>query len=124
MIDWFRREAQVITRAISIRQPYVELILQGKKKFEYRSQPTSIRERVYIYASLNLGGDDDDWYQVRVQPEHLPKGLIVGSVEIVGCEWDDREDWYAYALAKPVRLKKHLKAVNQPLPKFWVPRFR
>ena len=39
-------------RAISIRQPYVELIFRGEKKAEYRSIPTNIRERVYIYASL------------------------------------------------------------------------
>jgi predicted transcriptional regulator len=38
-------------RAISIRQPWVELILRGVKKKEYRSQPTNIRERVYLYAS-------------------------------------------------------------------------
>lgn len=41
-----------ITRAISIRQPFVELILRGLKKREYRSKPTNIRERVYLYASL------------------------------------------------------------------------
>ncbi len=29
-----------VARAISIRQPFVELILQGKKKFKYRSTPT------------------------------------------------------------------------------------
>ncbi|PYQ88659.1 MAG: hypothetical protein DMG02_17325 [Acidobacteria bacterium] len=33
------------TRAISIRQPYVELILRGKKTREFRSRPTNIRER-------------------------------------------------------------------------------
>ena len=26
--------------AISIRQPYVEMILRGTKKYEYRSMPT------------------------------------------------------------------------------------
>lgn len=47
-----------VVRAISIRQPYVELILLGVKKREYRSIPTNIRERVYIYASLKPG---EDW---------------------------------------------------------------
>ena len=42
----------MIERAISIRQPYAELILRGKKKNEFRSRPTNIRERVYIYAAL------------------------------------------------------------------------
>jgi hypothetical protein len=115
---------RTITRAISIRQPYVELILRGTTKFEYRSQPTTIRERVYIYASLSLGGYENDWHQGGSEPDLLPTGVIVGSVEIVGCEWDDKEDCFAYGLANPVRLKKHLKVVNQPLPRFWMPRFR
>ena len=37
-----------VTRAISIRQPWVEQILIGKKRAEYRDRPTNIRERVYL----------------------------------------------------------------------------
>ena len=40
-------------RALSIRQPYAELILRGVKTVEYRSFATrKIGERFYIYASL------------------------------------------------------------------------
>ncbi|CAN5488460.1 hypothetical protein BH09PLA1_BH09PLA1_02240 [soil metagenome] len=39
-------------RALSIRQPFAELILRGIKTVEYRSRATSIvGERFYIYAS-------------------------------------------------------------------------
>src|SRR4051812_21626852 len=39
-------------RALSIRQPYAELILRGVKTAELRSRPTTIvGERFYIYAS-------------------------------------------------------------------------
>ena len=39
-------------RALSIRQPYAELILRGIKRIEYRSRPTRILgERFHIYAS-------------------------------------------------------------------------
>ncbi len=39
-------------RALSIRQPYAELILRGLKTIEYRSRPTRIiGERFYIYAA-------------------------------------------------------------------------
>src|SRR6476620_11845188 len=39
-------------RALSIRQPYAELILRGIKRIEYRSRPTRIvGERFWIYAS-------------------------------------------------------------------------
>ena len=38
--------------ALSIRQPYAELILRGEKTIEYRSRPTRIiGERFYIYAA-------------------------------------------------------------------------
>jgi predicted transcriptional regulator len=38
-------------RALSIRQPYAELILRGIKPIEFRSRPTRIiGERFYIYA--------------------------------------------------------------------------
>jgi hypothetical protein len=39
-------------RALSIRQPYAELILRGIKRIEYRSRATRIiGERFWIYAS-------------------------------------------------------------------------
>ena len=39
-------------RALSIRQPYAELILRGIKPIEFRGRPTKIiGERFYIYAS-------------------------------------------------------------------------
>ena len=46
-----------IKRAISIRQPYAEQILQGKKSFEYRKKLTRIRERVPVYAALKEAVD-------------------------------------------------------------------
>ena len=39
-------------RALSIRQPFAELILAGRKTVEYRTRPTRvIGERFWIYAS-------------------------------------------------------------------------
>ena len=112
-----------ITRALSIRQPFVELILQGKKKFEYRSMPTNIRERIYLYASLQPGGRSKDQSLTGKTLDGLQKGLIVGTVEIVDCKWDSKNDCYAYELATPKRILKPLKATNQPCPRFWRPTF-
>ena len=41
--------------ALSIRQPYVELILQGRKRIEYRTRNVKkmLGERFYIYAARN-----------------------------------------------------------------------
>jgi len=113
-----------ITRAISIRQPYVEQILQGKKTEEYRSMKTNIRERVYLYASLQSDVDDpEDWFIIDAEPGSLPVGLIVGSVEIVDCYWQDDDERFAYVLERPKRLESFLKPRNQPQPKFWLPVF-
>lgn len=111
-----------IVRAISIRQPWVELILQGKKKKEYRSMPTNIRERVWLYASLTPVDDPREWKKAGVTVGDLPTGVIVGSVEIVDCVEDPYGDW-AYVLRNPQRLKRFLRPINQPQPKFWRPAF-
>jgi hypothetical protein len=79
-------------RALSIRQPYAELILRGIKTIEYRSRPTRIvDERFWIYASktpakrpiwsrdLSLG--DPPAWMIRAD-ELLPTGVIVGSAII------------------------------------------
>ena len=40
-------------RALSVRQPWAELIILGHKTIEVRSRRTHLRERVFIYAGLN-----------------------------------------------------------------------
>lgn len=117
--------AEKLEKALSIRQPYVELILRGKKRQEYRSRPTHIRGRVYLYAGLKSG--DYEWaerkYRVRSLPESLPVGRIIGSVELIGCK-KLRGGEYAWLLGKPRRYRKSLTPRNQPQPSFWKPRFR
>jgi hypothetical protein len=116
--------AEKLERALSVRQPYVELILRGKKRQEYRSRPTNIRGRVYLYAGLKPG--DYAWaakkYRVRCSSDSLPVGRIVGSVELVGCKTRGDGE-YAWLLPKPRRYRTPLTPRNQPQPSFWKPRF-
>jgi hypothetical protein len=111
-----------IERAISIRQPYVEQILRGTKRFEFRSMGTRIRERVWIYASLRPADDPMEWKRLRKQPGELPVGAIVGSVEIAGSLERGPRD-FAYKLVAPKRLRRYKVARNQPQPVFWRPKF-
>lgn len=112
-----------ITRAISIRQPFVELILRGIKKYEYRSQPTNIRERVYLYASLTPSANTAAWKKIKKEASQLPTGYVVGSVEIVGCSGNLR-DGYRYRLQNPKRLRTFKRPLNHPSPVFWIPKFK
>lgn len=112
--------SDVITgRAISIRQPYVEDILRGKKKFEYRSRPTQIRGRVFLYASLGPG-NLDYWKKMKLTPGSLPTGLVVGSVEIVDC-LEDGDGGFKYKLKDPKRYKTTIKPKSRPQPCFFFP---
>jgi hypothetical protein len=80
-------------RALSIRQPYAELILRGIKTVEYRSRPTRIiGERFFIYASKRkLRVVSGQWSvktadNIAVPREELPEWMIelaeqVGMIE-------------------------------------------
>lgn len=102
-----------LERAISIRQPHAEEILRRRKRNEYRSWLTHVRGRVYLYACLRA--DDNNI-------KALPRGMIVGSVEIVGCNTDE-DGGFAWNLARPRRYRKAVKPLGTPQPGFWRPTF-
>jgi hypothetical protein len=105
-------------RALSIRQPYAEMILRGEKKVEYRTIRTNIRERVYIYASKKPRSGEDA-AEVKAHPDKYPLGVLVGTVEITDCTGGQRG--YEWHLAKPERLPKPLEPENRPQPNFFHP---
>jgi hypothetical protein len=107
------------TRALSIRQPYAELILRRIKKFEYRTRPTSIiGERFYVYASLTPG-DPEDWATMGLHPGELPTGVIVGTVEVDYCKGKAGD--YKWHLKSPKRLRRNLRPRNHPQPGWFKP---
>jgi ASCH domain len=109
---------EILKRALSIRQPLSEQILKGEKTEEYRSRRTHIRGRVYLYAGKKLALVDEF---PNEKARLLPRGLIVGSVEIVGCH--EEKDFFAWELAKPRRYREPMIAQGVPQPGFWHPTF-
>jgi len=105
--------------ALSIRQPYVELILRGVKTVEHRSRPTRKRERVYLYASTIPADDPAAWAAVGAEPGELDTGRLVGTVEIVHCTGDDGA--YRWHLRDPQRLRRPLQPIHKPQPVFFRP---
>lgn len=81
-------------KALSIRQPYAELILRGEKTIEYRSRPTKrIGERFFIYAARKWAGvppvnghqtGNGEWAMGNGSAS-LPTGVIVGTAIISRC---------------------------------------
>jgi hypothetical protein len=109
-------------RALPIQQPFVELIFLGRKTVEYRSRPTNVRERVFVYATKS-GPDLDEaaaWvgknYGVKIDPASFAaRGVLVGTVEIVGCRpAKGRKGVFEWLLAKPERLAKPQRPKKMP----------
>ncbi len=68
-------------KTLSIRQPWAELILQGRKTIELRTWQTHYRGPVLIHAGGIVEQDGCDAY--GIDPADLTRGAIVGTVEIV-----------------------------------------
>ena len=81
-------------KSITIRQPYAQLIADGRKKIEYRSWPCKHRGDLAIHAGLAV--DLDECQRLAPNPESLPKGMIVAIVEMVGCK--KQRDGYGWQL--------------------------
>src|SRR5437016_5833420 len=69
--------------ALSIRQPFAELILRGIKTVELRTRPTRIiGERFHIYATKRKWSVDSDQWPVKtadnivVPNQQLPEWMI------------------------------------------------
>jgi hypothetical protein len=72
-------------RALSIRQPFAELILRGTKTIEYRSRPTRIiGERFWIYASKGRSRNPEASSQRRTLRQAQDKTLWSRDLAVPG----------------------------------------
>jgi hypothetical protein len=114
-------EAQPRMKALSIRQPHAEAIMRGIKDTEYRSGPTKIRGRIFIYAGLGRYSADDESVMLdeyglsEIDSDELPRGVLVGTVELFDC---DGVEWY---LRNPERADQLLAPKNHPQPVWFHP---
>jgi ASC-1-like (ASCH) protein len=66
-------------KALSLKQPWVELILQGKKKIELRKWKTNFRGKFLLHASKVPDASAMRMFGFT----SLPLGMIVGKAELV-----------------------------------------
>lgn len=109
-------------KALSLKQPYAELILQGKKKIELRNWNTHFRGEFLIHASKT----PDSEAMKKFNFNTLPLGGIVGKANLLDVKLyknnlehgKDKDlhlasaSWgnYGFILENPIRLKfKSLK---------------
>jgi hypothetical protein len=104
--------------ALSIRQPWASLILKAGKNIENRSWPTKFRGRMLIHAAKGMSRDEHEdaiafaVAAIHADPrnadatkrttlrdlgfafEDLPRGGVVGSVEVVDCVKTSDSPWF------------------------------
>lgn len=119
--------------ALSVRQPYAWLIVQGIKTLENRSWRTHYRGPLLIHASSNrvdLTEEVRARYgargRVRMPPlGHYELGGIIGYVEIVDCVqrsasvWKNPGGWgWVLAKGRPLKFRRCKGAVGFFRPKW------
>ena len=74
-------------KAITIKQPWASLIINGYKKYEFRTWKTNYRGKVLIHAGLSIEKENIERFK------HLNLnydfGCIIGEAEIVDCIFVD-----------------------------------
>src|SRR5579863_2384975 len=83
-------------RALSIRQPWVDLILRGLKTIEVRNWRMDLRGPILLHASSVV-----DWRAIELfgysHPRRLSRGKLVGYIEIGDTFEFDRSRWLSTA---------------------------
>ena len=121
-------------KAISIKQPWASLIVQGLKKIENRTWKCPqkyIGTRILIHASAKpvkegwnaLTKGQHYELPVEIPINKLSTSKIIGSVKIVGCVRNHPSIWaekgvYNWMLAEPILFDKPIENVNGKL-SFW-----
>ncbi len=100
----YPNDMKSIRKAISVRQPWAWLIVNGHKDIENRSWATKYRGRLWIHAGGHrvTRPEYEDFVEtcrarrIRTYPgiEEFETGGIVGSVEIVDCVTESRSPWF------------------------------
>ena len=70
-------------KCISVRQPYAELLVSGKKTIELRNWNTRFRGKFLIHASKNV--DKDRSKSLGIDHNKLICGAIIGTAILIRC---------------------------------------
>ena len=88
-----------MTRALSIRQPWAWLIVNGHKDVENRSWTTKVRGHFLVHASQKVEKDAyelvfDSFGIEPSPPQEIERGGIVGESTILDCVSKSDSPWF------------------------------
>jgi hypothetical protein len=85
-------------KALSIRQPWASLIVAGHKDVENRTWSTRYRGPLLIHAPQSFASITADEIErrfgIRLHFDQLPRGGIVGAVELVDVVTQSTSPWF------------------------------
>lgn len=84
-----------VTRILTVRQPWAWLIVQGLKDVENRTWAPAWRGTLVIHGGKTVeetGVEFAEGHKIPL-PEPMPRGVILGTVELVGVVTDSRSIW-------------------------------
>lgn len=87
-----------ITKALSVKQPWAELICLGVKDIENRTWRTRYRGRVYIHASMYpdknaIISKEREQATDHIEEFQFEKSAIIGEVTIIDCVQNHKSIW-------------------------------
>jgi len=76
-------------KALTVKQPWAQLIVEGYKKFEFRSWKTKYRGKILIHAGMSL--EKDMVSRFKDYNLEYTMGAIVGEATLEDCILVDEE---------------------------------
>jgi predicted transcriptional regulator len=71
-------------KALTIKQPYASMIVNGYKKYEFRTWKTNYRGKLLIHASSNIDKNDMAYFSY-LNINNYPTKQIIGECELIDC---------------------------------------
>lgn len=76
-------------KVLTIKEPWASLIIEGYKKYEFRSWRTNYRGKILIHAGMSL--EKDMLERFEKYDLHCSKGAIIGEAILTDCILVDEE---------------------------------
>ena len=110
----------MVLKAITVRQPWADAIIRGWKSVENRSWPTKVRGTIAVHAAqkaedkeffefVRSKGLQDEVFLDDESAKELPRGAVIGLVDIVDCVTSSASPWFEgpfrFVLANPRPLR-------------------
>ena len=73
----------IILKALTIKEPWATLIIEGYKEYEFRSWKTNYRGKILIHAGMSI--EKDMLERFKNYNLKYSKGKIIGEATLVDC---------------------------------------